>query len=187
MKRDYYGVLGIATSATPARDPARLSAVGPAVLARRQPVGATARSPVRGDRRGVPCAERSHGADPLRPGSDAASSERGPRPLAGRSLSGRRGDDLLVPLELSFPQAASGFETDVPVDRLSACVDLWRHGHRARRDAFAVRPSVAGQAPSGEGAARSRAGRVPVCAGSGVSVSDPCGSCRGRGVAPNRT
>src|SRR5260370_7688492 len=34
---------------------------------------------------------------------------------------GRRGDDVHVPVELSFQQAVAGVEVDVPVDRLSPC------------------------------------------------------------------
>ena len=46
----------------------------------------------------------------------------GPDPDAPEaSRAGRRGGDVHVPVELSFAQAVSGVEADVPVDRLSPC------------------------------------------------------------------
>jgi molecular chaperone DnaJ len=97
---------------------------------------------------------------------------------------GRRGDDVHVPVELSFPQAMAGVEVDVPVDRLSACP-----GCRATGAAPGATP-VACSHCGGLGTVWSDASRVgavcPACDGAGVRVSEPCPSCRGRGVASSR-
>ncbi len=186
MKRDYYGVLGVATSASSGRDPPRVSTAGPAVLPGRQPLGAGRARAVRGDRRSVPRAERSHGAHALRSGRQRR------RQASAVSASGRGRDRVgagamicTSPIELSFQQAASGFEADVPVERLSVvrglsarrarcaarspspCAAVCRHGHRLARPR------------------RARDGTLSSVRGVRRDVSDPCAGCRGRGVAPS--
>jgi len=112
---------------------------------------------------------------------------RGPRPAAdGRvgPAGGRRGDDVHVPVELSFPQAMAGVEVDVPVDSLSACTICRATGAAAGAEAVAC--SHCG----GLGTIWNDSSRVaavcPACDGAGTRVSEPCRACRGRGVSPSR-
>src|SRR6201993_2627846 len=49
-------------------------------------------------------------------GATPSSVGRVPGPAPASRSGGRRGDDVHVSLEISFQQAASGFEADVPVD-----------------------------------------------------------------------
>ncbi len=111
-------------------------------------------------------------AGPARPGSTS-----GPR-------GGRRGDDVHVPVEISFRQAVSGVEVDVPVDRLSP-----GEGCRSSGGAPGARPTICSRC-GGLGTIWSEGGRsgetCPACAGDGVRVAEPCSSCRGRGVSPSR-
>jgi molecular chaperone DnaJ len=100
----------------------------------------------------------------------------------GGSRGGRRGDDLHVPVELSFQQAVTGVEVDVPVDRLSPCEPCGARGAE----------------PGAEPTACSRCGGLgtiwretsreacPACDGAGTRVAEPCSACRGRGVTPRR-
>jgi len=97
---------------------------------------------------------------------------------------GRRGGDAHVPVELSFAQAVSGVEADVPVDRLSPC-----EACRATGAAPGVRPTACSHC-GGLGTVwseRSRDGEpCPACDGLGARVAAACSACRGRGVAPSR-
>jgi molecular chaperone DnaJ len=78
-----------------------------------------------------------------------------------------RGEDLLLEMELSFEEAALGLEKEVAVRRLATCSECGGGGARS------------GTSPV----------RCPECAGRGqvvmrhgfISVSRPCGRCRGRG------
>lgn len=110
-------------------------------------------------------------------GSSHSSTSPGPR-------GARRGDDLHVPVDLSFSQAATGVELDLVVDRLSPCEACRTSG--AAPDAEATVCSHCGGLGTvwREGA---RDGEpCPVCAGRGARVAEPCSSCRGRGVSPGR-
>lgn len=106
----------------------------------------------------------------------------GPRvaPRSGHT-SGRRGDDVHVPVELSFQQAVAGVEVDVPVDRLSPCETCGATGA-----ATGAEPSVCSHC-GGLGTVWSEASRegvsCPACGGAGRRVSEPCPACRGRGAA----
>jgi molecular chaperone DnaJ len=101
---------------------------------------------------------------------------------APASPTGRRGDDLHVPVEVSFQQAMAGVAVDVPVDRLSSCESCEASG------------SAPGATPSqcshcdGLGTIWSEVARLdcPACDGTGRRVAEPCSACRGRGVAPKR-
>jgi molecular chaperone DnaJ len=109
----------------------------------------------------------------------------GPRVAArGGNTGGRRGDDVHVPVELSFQQAVAGVEVDVPVDRLSPC-----EACRATGAATGAEPSPCSHC-GGLGTVWSEASRegvsCPACAGAGLRVSEPCPTCRGRGAAPSR-
>jgi molecular chaperone DnaJ len=99
---------------------------------------------------------------------------------------GRRGDDLHVPVELSFGQAVTGVEADLSIDRLSPCASCGTAG-----TARGAVPSPCGHCEGSgvvwRGHGTLEAGPCPVCGGAGVRVSDPCAACHGRGVAPSRS
>jgi molecular chaperone DnaJ len=105
-----------------------------------------------------------------------------PESAAG-SPGGRRGDDLHVPVELSFQQAMAGVEVDVPLDRLSPCEPCGASGA-----APGAEPSTCSHC-GGLGAIWSETSReaCPACEGTGRRVAEPCSACRGRGVTPRRT
>lgn len=103
----------------------------------------------------------------------------GPTPRAGR-----RGGDAQAVMELSFVQAGTGVEADVPVDRLTPCESC-----RATGAASGVEPTPCTHCGglgtiwserSGEGEA------CPACEGTGARVAAACPACRGRGVSPAR-
>ncbi len=103
---------------------------------------------------------------------------RGPAPATGR-----RGEDLHAPVELSFQQAAAGVAIDVTVERLSPCRACAATG--GRPGASASPCSHCG----GTGAIWTERGTMaaqacPACGGAGERISDPCPECRGRGVRP---
>ena len=82
--------------------------------------------------------QRSLGANALRPSGDGGRSGR--RTAADRRRAcRRRGDDIHVPVELAFDQAAAGLTADLAVERLSRLRDLRGHGRAARRRPGAVR------------------------------------------------
>lgn len=105
-------------------------------------------------------------------------------PAEGAARAGRRGGDALVPVELSFAQAVSGVEADVPVDRLSPCEACHATGAAA-----GVQPTTCSHC-DGLGTVwsdRSRDGQTcPACDGAGARVAVACSACRGRGVTPGR-
>lgn len=115
------------------------------------------------------------GARPTGPSQSAA-------PPGARGA--RRGDDLHVPVELSFSKAVSGVELDVAFDRLSPCSVCRATG--AAPGAQATPCTYCGGlgtvwregAPGGE--------PCPACEGRGARVAEPCSACRGRGVSPDR-
>lgn len=186
MRRDYYGVLGVATSASAVeirRAYQRLARqYSPDVNLWEQDARALFEEIGEAYRvLGDPMARTlyDHGSAP----------SSGPRPRApgGTPRSeGRRGDDLRVPVELAFTQAASGFSADVPVNRLSPCADCGATG-TARGAIPSPCAECAGTGAVWHGRGTLETGPCPACAGSGVRVSDPCSSCRGRGVAPSRS
>jgi molecular chaperone DnaJ len=109
----------------------------------------------------------------------------GPRPGSPAvSRGGRRGDDVHVPVELSFQQAVSGVEADVPVDRFSPCETCGASGAST-----GAQPTACSHC-AGLGTVWSEASRegetCPACEGAGARVVEPCGACRGRGVVARR-
>src|SRR5262249_2699486 len=123
MKRNYYGVLGVATSATPTeirRAYQRLARqYSPDVNLWEQHARVLFEEVAEAYRvLSNPMARTLYDR-----GGTLSSADRGPGADRPSRSGGRRGDDLRVPLEISFRHAASGFEADVPVDRLSMCVD----------------------------------------------------------------
>jgi len=107
----------------------------------------------------------------------------GPGPSEA-SLAGRRGGDIHVAVELSFAQAVSGVEANVPVHRLSPC-----EACRATGAAPGVQPTTCSHC-GGLGtvwSAPSRDGETcPACDGLGARVAVACSACRGRGATPGR-
>ena len=99
---------------------------------------------------------------------------------SGEGRGGRRGDDVNVPAELSFQQAVSGVDVDIPVERLSPCGPCGASGA-----AVAAVPIVCSHC-AGLGTVWTEGSRegepCPACAGAGTRVTDPCATCRGRGV-----
>jgi molecular chaperone DnaJ len=110
-------------------------------------------------------------------GRSRAASPPGPR-------GGRRGDDLHVPVELSFQQAVSGVEVDVPIDRLSPCEACRATGAAPGAQATAC-SHCAGLGTVWREATRDGE-TCPACDGEGARVAEPCSACRGRGVSPSR-
>ncbi len=102
-----------------------------------------------------------------------------------RSRGGRRGDDLHVPVDLSFQQAASGLEASLALERLSPCGPCAATG--AARGAVSTPCAHCdglGSVWSGEGLLRPEP--CAACGGAGARVTEPCPACRGRGVRPSR-
>jgi len=113
----------------------------------------------------------------------------GESPRAGSGASarptGRRGDDLHIPVELAFPQAVSGLETDLPVDRLSPCGECGASG-AAPGSAPVACSYCGGIGTIWTGPGDPRSEHCPACDGSGARVPQPCPACRGRGVRTAR-
>jgi molecular chaperone DnaJ len=117
-----------------------------------------------------------------RGGARPPAGSRGKAP-AGRP-GARRGDDVHVPVELSFRQAVSGVEVDVPVERLSPCGACRTTGEAAGAQATAC--SHCGGLGTVWSEGTGAGGVCPACDGAGTRVAEPCKACRGRGVAPGR-
>src|SRR5262245_1842262 len=177
MKRDYYGVLGIGTSATPAqirRAYQRLARqYSPDVNLWEQSAQALFEEIAEAYR-----VLSDPMARTLYDRGDAPSSSARPEP-SGTPLqaSGRRGDDLHIPIELSFLHAASGFEADVPVERLSTC-GACRATGTARGAAPTPCRECAGTGEVWTGRGALERSSCVACSGSGVTLTDPCSSCR---------
>ena len=115
-------------------------------------------------------------------GSQRGRQQRGPQ----------RGADLQVTLDISFLEAAFGCSRDVDLTRQEQCDDC--RGTRMKGGAAAPRCSAC----NGTGEVRRvqqtilgqfmTASPCTVCKGDGVTISDPCPTCRGRGrVTRGRT
>ncbi|HEV8437758.1 MAG TPA: J domain-containing protein [Methylomirabilota bacterium] len=185
MKRDYYAILGVATSASAVeirRAYQRLARqYSPDVnlweqqaRALFEEIGEAYR--VLSDPMARALYDRGSGP----PSADSVGVTSQARPAGGR-----RGDDLHVSVQVAFGQAVSGLETEVPVERLSPCITCGATG--TARGAIPMPCSHCGGAGTvWRGRVTLESGPCPACAGAGVRVSDPCPPCRGRGVAPSR-
>jgi molecular chaperone DnaJ len=98
---------------------------------------------------------------------------------------GRRGEDLHIPVALAFPQAVSGFQADLPVDRLSPCGECGASGG-APGSAPVACGYCGGLGTIWTAPGDPRPERCPACDGSGMRVPQPCPACRGRGVRTAR-
>ncbi len=102
-----------------------------------------------------------------------------------RSSAPPRGGDIQVSADIEFEEAVFGTETTVVVDRLETCEEC--NGTRMRNG---VSPPPCGSC-GGSGEVRRvqqtilgqfmTSGPCPTCHGEGVSITDPCDACRGRG------
>jgi molecular chaperone DnaJ len=103
----------------------------------------------------------------------------------GSSVGGRRGDDLHVPVELSFRQAMTGVATELALERLAPCDPCRSSG--ARPDAApAPCAHCAGSGMVWHLESVPEAEPCRACDGRGERVAEACPACRGRGVAPAR-
>jgi molecular chaperone DnaJ len=100
----------------------------------------------------------------------------------GAAQGGRRGDDLHVPVELSFQQAVAGVEGSVPVDRLLPCESCGASGAAPGAEPTPC-THCGGLGTIWRGTSREA---CPACDSVGTRVAEPCSACRGRGVAPAR-
>lgn len=103
-----------------------------------------------------------------------------------------RGADIQVSLEIEFEEAIFGAEKDVEVTRLETCETC--EGSRMRGGQTPPVCSVCNGAGQVRRAQQTILGQFmttspcSACAGEGVSITDPCPDCRGRGrVARTRT
>jgi molecular chaperone DnaJ len=104
----------------------------------------------------------------------------------GRRASGPpRGADIQISVELEFEEAVFGAEKEVEVDRLETCDAC----NGTRMKGGATPPSCSSCGGSGEVRRVQQtilgqfmtSGPCPTCHGEGVTISDPCDVCRGRG------
>jgi molecular chaperone DnaJ len=108
----------------------------------------------------------------------------------GRRTRTRAGEDLRVPLELTFEEAAFGIATDVPVDTLAGCEACGGTG--CTPGTYPARCAHCGGSGDVQQVARSVFGTVmtarpcPTCQGAGEVVPDPCHECRGEGRVRQR-
>lgn len=108
---------------------------------------------------------------------------------AGRRAAPPRGADIQVSVNLTFEEAVFGVEKEVEVDRLETC-DVC-NGTRMKDGK--VPPSCPTCGGSGEVRRVQQtilgqfmtSGPCPTCHGEGVTVTDPCGNCKGRGRVRN--
>jgi molecular chaperone DnaJ len=185
MKRDYYAVLGVASSASSVQIRRAYQGLArqysPDVNLWEQHARALFEEIAEAYRvLGNPMARALYDRQAGPPASRQSAS------VAGRSrAAGRRGDNLHVPIELAFAQALSGVETDVSVERLSACASCGAAG-TARGAVPSVCAECGGAGTVWRGRDTLQTESCPACAGTGVRIEDPCPSCRGRGVLPGR-
>tara|TARA_R110000868_G_C10929604_1_gene766262 strand:- start:82 stop:1218 length:1137 start_codon:yes stop_codon:yes gene_type:complete len=103
------------------------------------------------------------------------------RGRGGRRSSGRPGNDLQMPLDISFQEAAFGVEKKIMLNRLAACEPC--NGTGGKNGARPVDCDTC----HGYGEVRRQQGfftvatACPKCHGSGQTVSDPCSTCHGEG------
>ncbi|NCN95416.1 MAG: DnaJ domain-containing protein, partial [Bdellovibrionales bacterium] len=103
------------------------------------------------------------------------------RGRGGRRSTGRPGNDLQMPIEVSFHEAAFGVEKKISINRQVSCETC--NGTGGKNGARPVDCSTC----HGYGEVRRQQGfftvatPCPTCHGSGQTISDPCGTCSGEG------
>lgn len=99
----------------------------------------------------------------------------------GRS-SARRGADLRYDMQISFEEAVKGVQKDIEFERAGSCKTCSGSGAKAGTSRATCKTcGGAGQVRRNQGFF-SLASTCPSCGGQGTTVSDPCGSCKGRGA-----
>src|SRR5262245_49385364 len=127
MKRDYYAVLGVASAASAAQ----IRRAYQRLARQYSPDVNLWQQEVRGVFDEIAEAYRVLGDPAARAAYDRGPSVRSARPSpegAAPRSSGRRGDDLHMPVELAFQQAVSGVTADLLADRLSPCAECGAGG-----------------------------------------------------------
>jgi molecular chaperone DnaJ len=102
-----------------------------------------------------------------------------------RSAAPPRGQDIQVSVDIAFEEAVFGAEKQVEVDRLETCDAC----HGTRMNDGATPPACSACGGSGEVRRVQQtilgqfmtSGPCPTCQGEGVTVTDPCDACKGRG------
>ena len=111
----------------------------------------------------------------------------GGRRRGGRRSRGVPGDDLQVPLTVSFEEAAFGVEKTINISKNAVCETCDGSGGRD-----GAQPTSCDMC-NGMGEVRRQQGfftvatSCPKCQGSGQMISDPCNSCHGKGVKRKST
>ena len=96
-----------------------------------------------------------------------------------------RGTDLQVTLDITFEEAIFGAEKEVELTRLETCEAC--HGTRMRDGATPPRCSTCGGSGEVRRVQQTILGQLmtaspcTACNGTGVTITDPCPNCRGRG------
>jgi molecular chaperone DnaJ len=114
----------------------------------------------------------------------------GGRRSTSRRTRTRRGEDLFVPLDLSFEEAVFGVRKDVVAETLEQCSRC--KGTGCEPGTHPSRCSRCGGSGQVQDVSRSVFGTVmtsrtcTVCQGSGEEIAAPCSSCRGDGRLPKR-
>nr|NLD40746.1 molecular chaperone DnaJ [Actinomycetales bacterium] len=117
-------------------------------------------------------------------GAAGGSSQRGPVPR------GRRGQDALVPLEITLEEAVFGAEREITVNTAVVCPTC--HGTCCRPGTAPVTCSVCNGRGSVQRVARSFLGQIMTtspchnCQGHGTIIADPCPECSGDGRVRTR-
>ncbi len=107
-----------------------------------------------------------------------------------RRTRARRGEDVAVPLALTFEEAAFGTTTDVTLETLAACETCGGTG--ARPGTSGSRCSRCDGTGEVQDVSRSIFGTVmtarpcATCDGTGEVIASPCDACRGEGRLPRR-
>jgi len=120
-------------------------------------------------------------------GGGVGTRRRGPRAGRGRRS---RGEDLSVPLSLSFRDAAFGLDTQVTIDSMAPCAAC--AGSGAEPGTSVTRCTRCGGTGEVQDVTRSFFGTVmtarpcAMCDGAGEVVASPCPTCHGEGRIPDR-
>jgi len=105
---------------------------------------------------------------------------------AGYRYGPQSGRDLRVDLSISFVEAVKGTTKEIEIERLEQCSICNGTGLQKGMSPVTCRTCGGrGQVIRSQGLFRI-ATTCPTCNGTGMVIEDPCPSCRGRGVRPER-